>query len=167
MRGSKPPNKLGLLLSLCLSLGMIIIGLIRSSTLPRAGVIQDVPYELFLLQMEACIAVLMASVSAFRSLFASEGSRAARRKPNVKWSFRDTPWKRGKRSRRSDSDLETNGLPSIPSATITGLRSFVHGGSKPTATSSESDDISTEYPLTVKKPEMLHTRNISKGEVRS
>lgn len=64
----KMRQKLGLLLSLCLSLRMIIVGLIRSLTLPRAGV------EIFLLQLKASIAVLMTSMSAFRSQFASEGS---------------------------------------------------------------------------------------------
>ena len=140
---------------------MIIVGLIRSTTFPKAGVVQDIPYEVFLIQLEASIAVFMASVSAFRSLFAPQGSRAARRKPNIKWSFR------GRRLPRSDSDLETNGLPAIPGATMTGLRSFIRNSSKPTVMNSESDEISDDFLLTeVTKPEMLHTPDLSKGEVR-
>lgn len=163
----KTAQKLGLLLSLCLSLGMIIVGLIKSSKLPRHGTNQDVPYEIFLIQVEASIAVLMASVSAFRPLFASNGSRAARQKQNMNWTPRDSSWKRRNRTPRSESDLETNGLPYIPSATMTDLRSLIRGGPKTTILESESDEMSDGLPLAVKKPEMLHTRSASDGEVRS
>ena len=143
---------------------MIVVGLVRSSTLPRVNIVQDVPYEIFLLQLEGSIAVLMASVSAFRSLFALGGSRAARKKPNMRWTAREIPWRRGKRSPHSESVLETNGLPSIPSATMTGLRTFIRGGSKPTDLRSEFDDAPDNYPLTVHRLETLHTQNASAGE---
>lgn len=132
-------------------MGMIILGLFRTSVLPRLGVVQDVPCEVFLLQLEASIAVLVASVSAFRSLFASEGSRAARRKPKIGWTAGSNLCKRKKRSPHSDSDLETNGLPPIPSATMTGLRSFIRGNSKPTVPRSESDEPFDDHLLDVDK----------------
>ena len=144
---------------------MIVLGLFRMSVLPRLGAVQDVPYEIFFMQLEASIAVLMASLSAFRSLFATDGSRAARRKPNIGWTAGSNFWKRKKRSPHSDSDLETNGLPFIPSATMTGLRSFLRGNSKPTILRSESDEISDDHLLTLTKPETLHVRNSSE-EVR-
>lgn len=159
----KTRQKIGLLLSLCLSVVMIIIGLVRCSLIPRVNAVQDVPYESFLLQLEGSIAVLMASVSVFRSLFASESSRAARKKPNMRWTARGIPWRREKRS-PGESVLETNGLPSIPSATMTGLRTFIRGGPKPTSLRSEFDETPEDYPLTVKKPETLHTRDTSAGE---
>ena len=140
-------------------MGMIILGLFRISALSRPDVVQDVPCEILLLQLEASIAVLMFSLSAFRSLFASEGSRAARRKPNIGWTAGSSLWKRKKRPFHSDSDLETNGLPSIPSATMTGLRSFIRGSLKPTVLRSESDEIFDDHLLTLTKPETLHVRN--------
>lgn len=146
---------------------MIIVALIRTSTLPRSGIVQDVPYEFFLQQLEASIAVLMASVSVFRSLFVSEGSRAARRNPNMGWTARENLWKRKRRTLHSDSDLETNGLPFIPSATMTGLRSFIRGRSEPTTLRPESDEISDDHLLALEKPERVHARNPSEGEVRS
>lgn len=160
----KTGQKIGLLLSLCLSLAMIVVGLVRSSTLPRINTVQDVPYEIFLLQLEGSIAVLMASVSVFRSLFASESSRAARKKPNMRWTAREIPWRREKRSPHSESALETNGLPYIPSATMTGLRTFIRGGPKPTDLRSEFDETPEDYPLAVQKLEPVHTRNPSAGE---
>lgn len=141
---------------------MIVIALVRTTAIPRANVTQDVPFEVFLLQLEGCIAVLMASVSAFRSLFASEGSRGPRKKPT--WSSREKLWYRGKRARRSDSETRTNGLPSIPSATMTGLRTFINGGPQSTTTRSHFEEAPDDWPLAVRKPETTHSRGTSAGE---
>lgn len=141
---------------------MIVIAVVRTTAIPRAHVTQDVPFEIFLLQLEGCIAVLMASVSAFRSLFASEGSRGPRKKPT--WSSREKLWYRGKRPPRSDSETRTNGLPSIPSATMTGLRTFINGGPKSTTMGSRFEESSDDWPLAARKPETTHTRSTSAGE---
>ena len=61
-------QKLALGGSLCLSICMILIAIIRISGL-RAGNSIDVAWEIFWQFMEACIAVLMVSLTAFRSLF--------------------------------------------------------------------------------------------------
>jgi len=141
---------------------MIVIALVRTTAIPRANVTQDVPFQIFLLQLEGCIGVLMASVSAFRSLFASEGSRGPRKKPT--WSSREKLWYRGKRPRRSDSETRTNGLPSIPSATMTGLHTFINGGPKSTTMRSRFEETPDDWPLAVRKPETIHTRSTSAGE---
>ena len=144
---------------------MIIVALIRTSILPRAATVQDVPYELFLLQMEGCIGVLMAAVSAFRSLFASQGSRASRKKQNILWTAREKIWDRRKRALGSESDVEANNdLPAIPSATMTGLRSFIGGAAKQDVLMSESDEGSDNLPLAVTKPETLHSQSVSTGD---
>ena len=143
---------------------MIIIALIRTSLIPRATTVQDVPFELFLLQLEGCISVLMAAISAFRSLFASEGSRASRKKQNRVWTAREKIWNRTKRTFGSESSPGDNVLPSIPSATMTGLRTFIGGGAKPAVLSSEFDEESDSFRMAFKKPETLHTRNESAGE---
>ena len=159
----KPRQKYGLLLSLCLSISMIIIALVRISVLPAEQSVQDVPWELFLLQLEASISVLMAAVSAFRSLFASQGSRASRKKESNTRRARQTFWSRKKSSWRSESYIERNGLPSIPSATITGLRTFMGGGPKSHGLHFEFDEGLDSLPLNVMKPEPLHTRQQSAG----
>ncbi|MCJ1479145.1 hypothetical protein MMC13_007829 [Lambiella insularis] len=149
----KPRQKFGLLLSLCLSISMIVVALIRTTLAPQVGKDQDVPYEIFLFQLEGCIAVFMASVSAFRSLFASHGSRATRKKPHLIWSSRHQLWNRGKTKLRGGTESRTNGLPSIPSATITGLRTFINGGVSDRPLKSAFEEVSDEYPLGVRKPE--------------
>ncbi len=98
----------------------------------------------------------------YRSLFASEGSRGPRKKPT--WSSREKLWYRGKRARRSDSETRTNGLPSIPSATMTGLRTFINGGPQSTTTRSHFEEAPDDWPLAVRKPETTHSRGTSAGE---
>ena len=140
---------------------MIVITLVRSRELSSS---QDVLFQLFLFQLEGCVSVLMASVSAFRSLFASTGSRAARKTPKFIYSARNMLQTRRNRLLDSDSDIRRNGLPSIPSATMTGLRTFIGGGPKPVGLASEFDGIPDIYPLAVKKPETIHTRDTSVGD---
>jgi hypothetical protein len=146
---------------------MIIVALIRVTLAPQIGKIQDVPYELFLFQLEGCIAVFMASVSAFRSLFASQGSRAVRKKPQFIWSSRHQFWNRGKDKLESDSTKRTNGLPSIPSATITGLRTFINGGVSDKSSRWDSDETNDDWPLSVQKPEECHSSDKSSGTYNS
>ena len=143
---------------------MIIIALVRISHLPRATTVQDIPFELFLLQLEGCISVLMAAISAFRSLFASEGSRASRKKHNIVWTARERIWNHRKPTLGFESNTETNGLPSIPSATMTGLRTVMGGDAKPDTLRSEFDEECETFHMALKKPVTLHTRNESAGE---
>ncbi|MCJ1317351.1 hypothetical protein MMC15_002674 [Xylographa vitiligo] len=159
----KPRQKSGLLVSLCLSISMIVVALIRTTVTPQVNRVQDVPYELLLFQLEGCIAVLMASVSAFRSLFASHGSRAVRQKPQFLWSSRHQLWNGGKTKLRAGTEGRTNGLPSIPSATMTGLRTFVNGGVSDRLVRLGSEDAPVEWPLAVRKPEESYSPNPSSG----
>ncbi|MCJ1383275.1 hypothetical protein MMC17_006388 [Xylographa soralifera] len=159
----KPRQKFGLLISLCLSIAMIILTLFRTTLSPQVNQAQDVPYELFLFQLEGCIAVFMASVSAYRSLFASHGSRAVRHKPQFLWSSRHQLWNRGKTKLRAGTESRTNGLPSIPSATITGLRSFINGGGSDRPVRLESEEGFGEWPLPIQKPEESYSPNTSSG----
>lgn len=159
----KPRQKFWLLTSLCLSMSMVVIGLVRASGIsPRGDEIKDVPYELFLQQLEGCVSVLMASVSAFRSLFASESRRVQRSPPRFVMSVNQKLWNR-RRNVNADGKL-SNGLPSIPSATITGLRTFINGGSGATTLKSNFEEIPEEWPLSVKKPPTIHTRTVSTAQ---
>lgn len=101
-----------------------ISGLFASSSTYR---IADMTWEIFWQFTEACIAVIMVSLTAFRSLFVAHGS-GARRSPQ-KLSLRKRVLnsrivREKKRAAGSDSE-ETEGLPEIPCATLTGMRTFI------------------------------------------
>lgn len=116
-------RKLGLGAFLCLSVTMALIALVRVGGYRIQGKI-DATWQLFWQYIEACIAIIMGSATAFRTLFVGGNSRKA---PDKKLSYsvrqrlmRKTPPK--------DDCEDTNGrhLPTVPSATLSGLRTFVH-----------------------------------------
>ena len=77
-------------------------------------------WELFWLDLEAAIAVIMVSVTAFRSLLGIKALKAREKRERSKLLvryFKKTP--------QNESDLVQ--LPSIPGATLTGMRTFIHG----------------------------------------
>ena len=80
-------------------------------------------------EIEACVAVAMISLTAFRSVFvASESSRARREGPKKPWySSTVAAIKRNKARQPSDEEAIQE-LPRIPSATLTGMRTFIQGG---------------------------------------
>ena len=138
----KSKQKLGLGFFLCLSVFMIVIALVRISAL-----VTDIPimpgvtirsidptWKFFWQQIEACVAVFMVSFTAFRSFFVMETSRYPRAspvKPGSSTRRRLLLWNKNKRMSEEDDDEKNSnrdGLPSIPSATITGLRTFIRGG---------------------------------------
>ena len=78
----KTAQKLGIGAFLCLSFCMIIVACIRFSGLRVRGSSIDV-WQYFWLEVEACVAVCMISLTAFRSVFASNlsNANAAKAKP--------------------------------------------------------------------------------------
>ena len=116
-------QKIGLAFSLCLSGVMIIVTIIRIAGMRQRGSGSvDIVWVAFWQQQECSIAVLMVSVSAFRSLFVPSPAT-----PALQRQQRYSPSEKGRRllRRRPDPDLydthETNGLPQIPSATLTAM----------------------------------------------
>lgn len=99
---------------------MIIIAIVRISGISHKKTAVEIVWELFWLGMEAAIAVIMVSVTAFRSLLGIKAQKAREKrkqsKPLVRY-FKKTP--------QNESDLVQ--LPSIPGATLTGMRTFIHG----------------------------------------
>lgn len=130
----KASRKVGLLLVLCLSLVMATIAIIRVSgfTIGSASHTQvyDLTWQLYWQYMEGCVACIMASVAAFRSLFVASSSREAKnneRRPS--YSMRLRLIERIKRSRSKNSWEAMSGdedqLPAIPSATLSGVKTFI------------------------------------------
>ncbi|KAI9810499.1 MAG: hypothetical protein M1826_003604 [Phylliscum demangeonii] len=138
----KTRQKFGLGVFLCLSVFMMMTAVVRISVLHRRLVgIQftaiDFVWKFFWLQVEACLAVLMVSLTALRSIFVSDSyrgggharARPIRPKMTPGASYRQRYWPGHKKSADADgADSDVGSLPSIPSATITGLRTFIRGG---------------------------------------
>ncbi|MCJ1422884.1 hypothetical protein MMC29_000764 [Sticta canariensis] len=116
----KLSQKLRLGLSLCLGIFMIMAALVKVSSLRSSHGNFDMVWILFWHHAEGCIAVLMVSFTAFRSLSVSQNVSSPR--PNIlpSWSS-----KLRLRKARSDQDLQWTGLPSIPPATLTGMRTYI------------------------------------------
>lgn len=125
----KPLQKVGLGVFLTLHVWMIIIACVRVAKLYSHGFI-DVTWLFFWQQMEASVAVVMISLTAFRSIFASHGLRERNARP---WYASAVRKLRGRRMLGSDEQLR---LPSVPSATLTGLRTFIQGCEREGSTAS-------------------------------
>ena len=113
---------------------MIIIAIVRISGLRMETTVLDVVWELFWQQAEAAVAVIMVSITAFRSLLGIKAN-GAREKTQRSWTFsQHRPnlqagyFKKTKTATTHDeSELER--LPDIPGANFTGMRTFICGES--------------------------------------
>ena len=138
----KTKQKLGLGAFLCLSVFMIMAAMVRVSNLRLVVMVSgvkrnahDVTWKVFWKQFETCIAVLMVSLTGFRSIFVADASMN-RKEQNVRprlcnrknTTSSDPP----SLDDHSYDKRESGLLPPTPSATVTDLRTFIcRGGSKP------------------------------------
>ena len=120
-------QKIVLAFSLCLSAVMIIVTIVRVAGMKQRGSgTVDIVWLAFWVQQECSIAVLMVSVSAFRSLFLQSPAQ-----PPMLRKQRSSPSEKRRRflRQRPDPDLydthEINGLPQVPSATLTGITTVI------------------------------------------
>lgn len=118
-------RKIGLGAFMCLSVAMALIALVRIGGYRIQGKV-DTTWQFFWQHIEVCIAIIMGSATAFRTLFVGENSRKT---PNKKPSYsirlrilrKKTPT-----SEKSDwEDANGRHLPTVPSATLSGLRTFI------------------------------------------
>lgn len=119
-------QRLGLAVSLCLLVAMVIVAIVRIVGITLANGTVDIVWLAFWEQQECSISVIMVSVSAFRSFFVvSATNHASPQRPRQS----PTSWRRRllhKRFFLDEYDVEsTNGLPQIPSATLTGMRTLI------------------------------------------
>ncbi|KAI9829711.1 MAG: hypothetical protein M1826_005454 [Phylliscum demangeonii] len=142
----KTRQKFGIGLFLCLSVFMMMTAVVRISAVQKHVVVLGMPltavnftWRFFWQQMEACVAVLMVSLTALRSIFVLDHSRSGahvrahptRRKMLRADVCRQRFWPSRKDYASSESSNGDDGsLPAIPSATITGLRTFIRGGGR-------------------------------------
>ena len=115
-------QKLGIGVFLTLSTVMVMIACIR--IIGFNLLFHEYSWYLFWLQVEGSVAVIMVSLTAFRSFFASQGSEAKGRKARPWYSSTVAKLRRHKVS-LGDHDVEK--LPPIPAATLSGLHNFIQG----------------------------------------
>ncbi|MCJ1466210.1 hypothetical protein MMC07_004829 [Pseudocyphellaria aurata] len=123
----KLQQKLALGLSLCLSIIMIITAIVQISGIHAPTDTIDVTWEIFWQLMEACIAVIMVSSTAFRSLFVAHksGNKSPPQKPSLGKRMLNSRILAKKRPQNDGQDHED--LVAIPRATLTGMRTFIWG----------------------------------------
>ena len=122
-------QKIGLAFSLCLSGAMVLVTIVRMAGIKlRGSGSVDIVWVAFWQQQESSIAVLMLSVSAFRSFFVPSSVRAPAPRHQ---GYSPSEKRRRFLHRRPHPELydthETNGLPQIPGATLTGLTTVIEG----------------------------------------
>jgi len=109
-------------MSLCLNIVMIIVAITRAAGLHYRGVFDSFWIYLFQ-QVESCAAVTIISLTAFRSVFVANESA----KKNL------NPWQASipkilRKHRKLGSQDQHLADLRIPSATFTGMRTFIRGG---------------------------------------
>lgn len=110
-------QKLAMSSFLSLSLAMVVMAIMRVSNLPGVASINS---HVFWGHMEACVAILMASLTSYRSIFVLRQERK-RQEKRMKLAPRSrSRW--GFRTGLNDEDLS---LPTVPRATLTGIRTMV------------------------------------------
>ena len=116
-------QKLILGIFLCLNVFIIVFSVLRVTDGLTNGQSIDVLWGDFWGQIQASIAIIVVSITAFRSLL---GIKAMERRQK-----RASPYHYRKRSKASSSteqsDMEVASLPAIPRATLTGMRTFIDG----------------------------------------
>ena len=139
----KPCQKLGLGGFLCLSTSMIVIAVVRISGL-RIDENIDLVWEIFWQQAESCIAISMVSFTAFRSLFVNDSSRNDSHKVRQWYSSQKRVWNQ-KNNHIREHDMRE--LSVIPSTTLTGIRTIIHGSATRGSWGYErNDETSEDWP---------------------
>ena len=134
----KTRQKLFLGFFFCLSIMMVIISLIGISRIRTSTDAVDVTWENFWQMVEACIAVIMVSLNAFRTLFMAHRSRQ-QKSPNEAWYSRNR--RIAFRKRATNTGDEEIQLPDIPRATLTGMRTVIAGGRSPTGSTALRSEV--------------------------
>lgn len=115
-------QKLGIGGFLSLSVSMIVIAFVRISGY-RAHGSYGYTWQAFWMEFEACVAVIMVSLTALRSLFVTAESKSSR--TNCRPWYSSSVARLRKIRKTSASENHTEGLPAIPGATLTGMRTFI------------------------------------------
>lgn len=106
---------------------MIIIACVRVLAFNINGTYNAV-WGLFWHQAEAAVAIIMVSITAFRSLLGLKALKAQKKKEMERSWFADRAKQRTRYFKKTtEAKSESEQLPSIPGATLTGMRTFIDG----------------------------------------
>ena len=139
-------QKLGLSVLMGLSAVMAIVAIVRMSGFRIGGAnhhkVYDLIWQLYWHYMEGCIACIMASVAAFRSLFIVKAARRNKQdEQRPSWSIRQRLLQKPRKSRfRSGRDSMSGGndqLPVIPTVTLSSVTNFIRTTNNPIENSTE------------------------------
>ena len=119
----KMRQKLGLAAFLCLSVFIIVVALIRVTGFYYHHVYDDT-WLILWSQLEACVAVTMISLTAFRSLYVANVSKLRKKRTNLRQATVGRAFRRQAKTPPDDKVLA--GL-TIPSATLVGSGMAKHG----------------------------------------
>jgi hypothetical protein len=178
-------TKFGLATFLCLSVFMAICAIIRVSGFHYHG-IEDDSWEFYWQQAEGAVAVMMASITAFRTLFVKPSDNdpnvTTPRSPVESFLHRITRrFQSLARAKPDPNEKPTSTpkhsvlkLPKMPSPIFTGMRTFIRGNGrsemKSTATfrslESEIDTIETDYHAALKQDRAESSKAPSHSEPR-
>ncbi|KAI0867978.1 hypothetical protein GGS24DRAFT_507256 [Hypoxylon argillaceum] len=169
-------TKIGLGIFLCLSVFMAICAIIRIAGFYYKGLEDDV-WEFFWQQTEGAVAVMMASITAFRTLFVKQASQAeAAKSPDLEESLFRRIFRRFQSLARAQPDEEPASapdsvmlqLPKLPSPIFTGVRSFIHRNNRTevsaatwTSLDSVIDESEGDYHATLKPRTQAISNNTS------
>jgi hypothetical protein len=131
---------------LCLSIIMIALAITRASKM--AGVVAtDIPYEMFFQYLEAAVALLTASLTAFRTFFVTqrERNRYNDRMKKPSFSFKNMGFR--KKTYDISRDEEAHGMPEFPGATMTGMRTFIRRNNRTEGKDTMMDSFSPQSTL--------------------
>ncbi|KAF2864722.1 hypothetical protein BDV95DRAFT_289806 [Massariosphaeria phaeospora] len=150
-----------------LSVLMIICSIIRSAGFVSGKIDKPDPtWRMLWTQIECCVAVIMASLTAMRAVLfpSSQQSNSSSFRRKQYYKLRPWTWSRsrtGSSKNQSDKENSTSGadnleLPAIPSATFSGVRTFIRRNQrdeKMATTYAESvwDPLEADYHYTIRK----------------
>lgn len=110
---------------LCLSMTMIMIAIVRISVTEVGSNAIDTQWSTFWQNVEADAAVITVSITAFRSMLGVKASKVREKKDRSWYSYRRRFLSRKAKSQETELDMDQ--LPSIPGASMTGMRTFIRG----------------------------------------
>lgn len=107
---------------------MIIIAIVRISGFRIKESSIDITWELFWHQVEASVALITVSITAFRSLLGIKALKAREKEKRERsWFSHRAKLLTRYLKKETQDEPEPEQLPSIPGATLTGMRTFIHG----------------------------------------
>lgn len=112
---------------LSLSIVMAIVAIVRMAGIRLGGGEVDIVWTSFWQQQESSIAVIMFSVTAFRSFFVAGSTPDRARLVSAYWKNKVLR----RKALDESGEKGVGDLPTIPSATLTGVRTIIRGSGSP------------------------------------